>query len=321
VSNNSAAHVCDACMHAKSRQLPFPKSISVSTVPLELVFSDVWGLTPSSIGNHSYYVCFLDDFSKFTWIYLLKHKSEVFEKFHDFQAHDEHLFNSKILAIQTDWGREYHKLSSFFDRIGITHLLSCPHIHQQNGSAERKHRHIVEVGLALLAHASMPLKFWDGAFLIAIFLFNRLPTPVLSNASPLENLFDTKPAYTFLRTFGCACWPNLHPYNNHKLAFRSKQCAFIGYSLHHKGYKCLDISTGCVYISRDVIFDESVFPFSKLNSNAGAWLRSEISLLPSSLLDHTLFGGITVDLDHVPKSTNPTVNRVLCRNRNIHRII
>jgi hypothetical protein len=66
-----------------------------------------------------------------------------------------------------------------------------------------------------------------------------------------------------LRIFGCACWPNLHPYNKHKLSFRSKECVFIGYSALHKGYKCLDIDSGRVYISRDVIFDEGVFPFSK----------------------------------------------------------
>jgi hypothetical protein len=136
----------------------------------------------------------------------------------------------------------------------------------------------------------MLLKLWDEAFLSAAFLINRLPTSILDNISPIEKLFGTKPTYSFLRTFGCAYWPNLHPYNTHKLAFYSKKCAFIGYNTHHKGYKCLDISTGCVYISRDVIFDESVFPFSKLHPNAGARLRSEISLLPSSLVDPMSFG-------------------------------
>jgi hypothetical protein len=56
-------------------------------------------------------------------------------------------------------GGEYEKLNSFFKQVGIMHRVSCPHAHQQNGSAERKHRHIVEVGLALLATTSMPLKF------------------------------------------------------------------------------------------------------------------------------------------------------------------
>ena len=151
--------VCDACQKAKSHQLPYSRSTSVSTRPLELVYSDVWGPAPSSVGGNKLYVSFIDDFSKFTWVYSLKHKSDVFQKFHEFQALVERLLGHKIITMQKDWGREYQKLHSFFDKIGISHHVSCPHAHQQNGSAERKHRHIVEVGLALLAHASMPLKF------------------------------------------------------------------------------------------------------------------------------------------------------------------
>jgi histone deacetylase 1/2 len=56
-------------------------------------------------------------------------------------------------------GGEYQTLNSFFQKHSIIHKVSCPHGHQQNGAAERKHRHIVEVGLTLLAHSSMPLKF------------------------------------------------------------------------------------------------------------------------------------------------------------------
>jgi histone deacetylase 1/2 len=204
-------------------------------------------------------VSFIDDHSKFVWIYLLRYKSEVFAKFTEFQQLVERRFNRKIVSIQTDWGGEYERLNSFFKNIGISYLVSCPHAHQQNGAAERKHRHIVEVGLSLLAHASMPLKFWDEAFLAATYLINRTPSKILQYSTPLAILFNEQPDYSFLRLFGCACWPNLRPYNSRKLAFRSKRCAFLGYSNMHKGYKCLDISSGRVYISRDVIFDEAIF--------------------------------------------------------------
>jgi len=117
------------------------------------------GSYPSSVGRKTYYVSFIDDYSKFTWVYLLRHKSEVFQIFKEFQQLVERQFNCKILTMQTDWGGEYQSLNSFFKRIGVAHHVSCPHAHQQNGLAERKHRHIVEVGLSLLAHASMPLKF------------------------------------------------------------------------------------------------------------------------------------------------------------------
>jgi histone deacetylase 1/2 len=124
-------------------------------------------------------------------------------------------------------GGEYEKINSFFQRIGISHHVSCPHAHQQNGSAERKHRHIVEVGLALLANASMPLKFWDEAFLTATYLINLLPSKVINFDTPVQRLLNETLDYSSLRVFGCVCWPNLRPYNAHKLSFRSTRCTFL----------------------------------------------------------------------------------------------
>jgi histone deacetylase 1/2 len=74
---------------------------------------------------------------------------------------------------------------------------------------KRKHHHIVEVGLSLLAHASMPLKFWDEAFPTVTCLINMLPSKVIDFATPVEKLLQTKPNYDSLCIFGYACWPNL----------------------------------------------------------------------------------------------------------------
>jgi histone deacetylase 1/2 len=70
--------VCDACQQGKHHQLPYPRSTSVSTSPMELIFSDVWGPAPISVGKHTYYVSFIDDYTKFVWIYLIRQKFEVF---------------------------------------------------------------------------------------------------------------------------------------------------------------------------------------------------------------------------------------------------
>lgn len=94
--------ICDACQCAKSHQLPYNNSASVSTSPLELVHSDVWGPAQASAGGFKYYVSFLDDYSRFTWIYFIKHKSDVEQVFYNFQSHVERLLNSKILTVQTD---------------------------------------------------------------------------------------------------------------------------------------------------------------------------------------------------------------------------
>jgi hypothetical protein len=95
-------HVCGPCQQTKSHQLPYLSSTSLSSHPLELVFSDVWGPAVDSVGRYKYYGSFLDDYSKFTWIYLLKFKSEVIQKFHEFQFLVERFFNRKIITVQSD---------------------------------------------------------------------------------------------------------------------------------------------------------------------------------------------------------------------------
>lgn len=126
--------------------------------------------------------------------------------------------------------------------MGISHQVLCPHIHK-NGSGERKHRNIIEIGLTLLAHADLPLKFQDEAFVTTMYLINCIITYFIDNLCPLEKLFNTPSNYSMLHIFGCVCQPYLHPCNQHKLSFHSKQGVFIGYSAIHKGYKCLNIDT------------------------------------------------------------------------------
>jgi histone deacetylase 1/2 len=150
----------------------------------------------------------------------------------------------------------------------------------------------------------MPLKFWDEAFLAAVFLINRLPSRVINNETPFLRIYGKHPDYSFLRTFGCACWPNMRPYNTRKLEFRSKKCVFLGYSQKHKGYKCLDPSVGRIYISRDVVFDEHTFPFASMHPNAGAQLRAELALLPDLFHSSSNYGD-TYSPDNIVDSSLP----------------
>jgi hypothetical protein len=152
----------------------------------------------------------------------------------------------------------------------------------------------------------MPLKYWDEAFLTATYLINRLPSRVIQGDTPYHRVFKEEPNYNFLRAFGCACWPNLRPYNSHKLQFHFKQCVFMGYSTLHKGYKCLDLSTGQIYTSRDVVFDELVFPFSALNPNAGPTLRAEAALHPTLFPDLSMGSQLTGDhVANFPLASDP----------------
>jgi len=135
----------------------------------------------------------------------------------------------------------------------------------------------------MLHHASLPLQFWDYAFTTVVYLINKLPTASLKFVVPFVTLFNKEPDYHFLRTFGCACFPLLRPYHTHKLNFQSQECLFLGYSLSHKGYKCLS-SSSRIYISMDVLFIELRFPYIDLfpsSFNPTKNLDSYFSLSPN----------------------------------------
>jgi hypothetical protein len=91
--------------------------------------------------------------------------------------------------------------------------------------------------LSLITHASMPLKYWDEAFLAATYLINHTPTKILAYDTPLHKLMGATQNYSSFRVFGCACWSNLRPYNFHKLQLGSIHCAFLIYSNMCRGFK------------------------------------------------------------------------------------
>uniref|UniRef100_A0A803NLQ8 Integrase catalytic domain-containing protein n=1 Tax=Cannabis sativa TaxID=3483 RepID=A0A803NLQ8_CANSA len=176
---------CDACKIGKSQKLPYPVSTSRASVPLELVHTDLRG--PSHISSkegYRYFIHFLDDFSRFTWIFPLTLKSQAYPTFLQFKSLVEKQFSLPIKKVQSDWGGEYRRFASFLAFNGVQLQHSCPHDHEQNGRAERKHRHINEIGMTLLVQAGLDLSNWWLAFQHATFVINRLPTPVLDNISP-----------------------------------------------------------------------------------------------------------------------------------------
>ncbi|KAJ9567550.1 hypothetical protein OSB04_003516 [Centaurea solstitialis] len=263
VSNKTFDFHCNSCSVGKSSKLNLLSSDYKSSHILDLVFCDVWGpALVTSFDGHTYFLLCVDHFSKFMWLFPLKRKSDVFDMFKRFVSLAERQFSTKLKTVQTDWGGEFRNLSHFFSSIAIIHRLSCPHTREQNGVVERRHRHVVETGLTLMAQSHVPKRFWHFAFETAVYLINRMPSRTNSTISPFEHLFKHKPDFSFLRVFGCQCYPHLRPYNHNKMDLRSTSCIFLGYSTAHHGYRCFDPDTERIYIARHVRFNENSFPFS-----------------------------------------------------------
>ena len=111
-----------------------------------------------------YFILFVDDYNRFTWLFPLKTKDQALTMFIQFKNLVENQLSTRIKCLQPDNGGEYKAFHSTLVKYGISHKFSCPYTSNQNGRVERKHHHVVEIGPALLAHASMPLKCWLYAF-------------------------------------------------------------------------------------------------------------------------------------------------------------
>jgi hypothetical protein len=137
--------------------------------------------------------------------------------------------------------------------------MSCPYTSPQNSKAEHIIRTIKNVIRTLLIQASLPGRYWAEGLHTAVYLLNRLPTKTTSAVCLHVALFGFAPSYEHLRVFGCACYPNIAATMPHKLAPLSTRCVFSGYSTDHKVYRCLDLSTNRLIVSRHVAFDEESF--------------------------------------------------------------
>jgi len=130
-----------------------------------------------------------------------------------------------------------------------------------------------------------------------------MPTLILQNKSLFAWLFHHTPDYDFLRTFRCLCFPFLHPYHSHKLDFSSSPCVFLGYSSFHLGYRCLNITSQCIYVSRHIHFHENVFSFANSEQIAQqSFTSSQHTHLPT--LNPSLNFHPTAPLIHQTSSSN-----------------
>jgi histone deacetylase 1/2 len=200
--------------------------------------------------------------------------------------------------------------------------MSCPYTSAQNGRVELIIWTTNNIVRSLLFQASLPPSYWVEALATATHVLNLLPTKTLPVGSPHSTLFGTESYYEHLRVFGWKCYPNLSATATHNLSLRSALCVFLGYSTHHKGYCCLDLSSNKIIISRHVTFDEHNFPFAENSSpntpNAYEFLnvppdpvspipiRSAQSFVPAG---HSGGASLTPALPHVASGSSPALLR------------
>lgn len=248
------------CALGKQHREAFPKDKAWrAKAPLELVHTDVCGPmdTTTHVGN-KYFLTFIDDFSRMTWVYFMREKSDVFNVFRKFQNLVERQSGHLMKKLRSDRGGEYNsnEFMKFCVDIGMERQLTVRYTPQQNGVAERKNRTIEEMTNSMLHEKGLPKIFWGEAVNTAVYLLNRCPTKALANKTPFEAWSKRKPSVNHLKVFGCICYAHVPKELRHKLDEVSEKCIFVGYSTQSKGYRLYNLKTNKLVISRDVLFDE-----------------------------------------------------------------
>ncbi|KAK8934097.1 hypothetical protein KSP39_PZI014574 [Platanthera zijinensis] len=252
--------VCEACTKGKLKRQTFEGGKSWrARRQLELVHSDIAGpFETTSIGGSKYYITFTDDFSRKCWVYFLKEKSEVFDKFREFKAMAEKESGQPLKVLRTDRGGEYTSrlFDSFCKENGISHQLTAAYSPQQNGVAERKNLTIMNMARSMVKEKGLPKMFWAEGVQCAVYLLNRCPTKSVKFMTPFQAWSGWKPSVKHLRIFGCVAHAHIPDQRRKKLDDRSEKCIFVGYAPESKAYKFYNPVTGKAIVSRDVVFEE-----------------------------------------------------------------
>ena len=214
----------------------------------------------------------------------MKNRTKVSKLLKGFIAMIQTQFDKKVKVVRNDNGLEFTSgpMHGFYFEHGILQESSYVHTPQQNGRVEHKHRHTLNVARALRFQAFLPIQFWGNCVLTATYLINCTPTKLLKGKSPNEAIYGCGPSYNEIRVFGSLRFAWNNPRMKDEFASRNRKCVFLGYPFGKKGWRVCDLETNETFISRDVVFWKSQFPFTLSDqqnaSDLGTLWKSNVTL-------------------------------------------
>lgn len=268
---------CVVCCEGKQSRLPFSTGTRATEV-LEIVHADVCGpMETKSFGSARYFLLFVDDYSRMSFVYFMKKKSEVFKFFKEFKSMVENQKNVAIKVLRTDNGGEFcsKMMEDFLKKSGILHQKTNPYTPEQNGLSERNNRTIVEKARCLLFDAKLEKKFWAEAVSTAVYLKNRSIASGLNDKTPFELWYGQKPKMSHIRIFGSPIMVHVPKEKRNKWDKKAHQHILVGYSEYVKGYRVYDPVKNQVTTSRDVVVMEGAASGGASAASEATWCVEE----------------------------------------------
>ena len=251
--------ICESCLCGKMTKAPFSGSGERAKDLLGIIHTDVCGPFRNITRDGArYFITFTDDFSRYGYVYLMKHKHETFETFKLFQSEVENQLNKTIKVLRSDRGGEYlnDEFLSHLDQCGIVSQLTPPRTPQHNGVSERRNRTLLDMVRSMMNRSTLPLSFWSYALITAARILNMAPTKKVDK-TPYEIWHGRVPSLSYLRVWGCEAYVRQEASN--KLDPRSTKCIFVGYPKNSLGYYFYNPAENKIFIARKAEFLESKF--------------------------------------------------------------
>ncbi|CAA0839096.1 Unknown protein, partial [Striga hermonthica] len=267
--NFSDFDVCVNCIKGKQTKV---KRIGAyrATEVLELIHTDICGPFPTPSWNgQQYFVSFIDDYSRYCYLYLIWEKSEALDMFKAFKVEVENQLSKRIKIIRSDRGGEYYgrndgsgehrpgPFANFLKECGIVPQYTMPGSPSMNGVAERRNRTLKDMVRSMICQSTLPRSLWGEALKTAVYILNRVPTNATAK-TPYKLWTGRKPSLRHFRVWGCPAEARPYRSNEPKLAPRTVSCYFIGYSEQSKGYKFYDPTSRNIFETGTATFFEDV---------------------------------------------------------------
>ena len=262
VTSSDPLSVCKSCIVGKHPcKLFHPSEVAWSAGFLDLVHADVAGPMPVwTPHGRCYFLVILDDFTHTLDLHLTM-KDQALDAWESMQRCWETKFSQHVKEFQSDNGGEFinSPFISALDMAGVSHRLSVPYMHQQNGVTERIICTIEGRLLAMLHFTSLPQTYWGEAALTVAYLHNCTESRALpSGQTPYEMLHGQHPNLSHLHVWGCCAFAHIPLEMQAKLGPKSWEVLFMGYPPGVKGYRVCNIVTSQFFNSRNVIFNENL---------------------------------------------------------------
>ncbi|KAJ9565966.1 hypothetical protein OSB04_001932 [Centaurea solstitialis] len=276
--------LCSACEKGKQTRASFKsKQMSSISSPLQLLHMDLFG--------PKYTLVIVDEYSRYTWVFFLRSKSDAPEEIILFVRKMEKLNNLFVRSIRSDHGTEFKNstLETFFDRKGISQNFSSVRTPQQNGVAERRNRTLIEAARSMLSEANLATQLWAEAVNTVCYTQNRSLIVKRFRRTPYELFRNRKPSIEHLHIFGCVCYILNNKDNLGKFDSKSDDGIFLGYSAISKTYRVFNKRRQTIEETIHVRFDESGPTFSHPQDNAeiNQWADSFFQVADIPIADPT----------------------------------